>query len=116
MIIADENIDFNIIVALRSNDIDVYSIAEKNNGISDKQVIELARKQKKIILTEDKDFGEWVFAHNVKDVAIIFLRYNWNNTDDIIKILVKLLEEKKPDLLNKFTTVTMNKIRIRNLN
>ncbi len=40
-----------IISALRSNKIDIYSIAEKNNGISDKQVIELARKQKKIILT-----------------------------------------------------------------
>jgi hypothetical protein len=23
---------------------------------------------RRIILTEDKDFGEWVFAHGVKDV------------------------------------------------
>ncbi|MEN8120515.1 MAG: DUF5615 family PIN-like protein [Bacteroidota bacterium] len=57
MILADENIDYRIIKALRNNKIDTYSICESNSGISDEQVIELAREQKLIILSEDKDFG-----------------------------------------------------------
>lgn len=27
------------------------------------------------ILTEDKDFGEWVFAHHVQGLSVLFLRY-----------------------------------------
>jgi len=47
MILADENIDAKIIEALQSNKFNVYSITANNSGISDEQVIELARKQKK---------------------------------------------------------------------
>jgi len=116
MILADENIDSNIIKALRNSEIDTYSVSESNSGISDKQVIELARKQKRIILTEDKDFGEWVFAHNVKDIGVVFLRYNYKKTEEIISLLIKLLNEKGKTLFTKFTTITINKIRIRSLN
>jgi len=91
-------------------------VSESNSGISDEQVIGLAREQKRIILTEDKDSGEWVFAHNVQDVGVIFLRYNYTNTEGIIDLLLKLLNEKIDELFNKFTTITIDKIRIRNLN
>jgi len=91
-------------------------VSESNSGISDEQVIGLAREQKRIILTEDKDSGEWVFAHNVQDVGVIFLRYNYTNTEGIIDLLLKLLNEKIDELFNKFTTINIDKIRIRNLN
>jgi predicted nuclease of predicted toxin-antitoxin system len=115
MILADENIDFRIIRVLRNNNFDVYSISEMNSGISDEQVIELARKNKRIILTEDKDFGEWVFAHKITDVGIVFLRYNSIKNNEIIALLVQFLNEKIDSLSSKFTTITINKIRIRNL-
>ncbi len=72
MILADENIDFNIITHLRSKGIAVYSIKENHPGISDKQVIALSKDQPRIILTEDKDFGEWVYAHNEKALALFY--------------------------------------------
>ena len=75
----------------------------------------LSKELDKIILTEDKDFGEWIFAHKVKGVSVIFLRYHYKETDDIIKILVKLLKDNKDKLYNKFTTVTIDKIRTRSI-
>jgi hypothetical protein len=66
-------------------------------------------------LTEDKDFGEWVFAHNIKDISVILLRYHFQDTELIRDILVKILTESYDDLFGKFTTITTNKIRIRAL-
>jgi predicted nuclease of predicted toxin-antitoxin system len=58
MIIADENIDRLIIQAIKETGIEVYSIFELQRGIRDEDIIKLSQKPRRIILTEDKDFGE----------------------------------------------------------
>ncbi|MCF8373886.1 MAG: DUF5615 family PIN-like protein [Bacteroidales bacterium] len=115
MILADENIDIRIIHALRKSGFDTYSIFEENRGISDVEVIGLAIEMNRILLTEDKDFGEWVFAHKAKGFSVVMLRYHFKDTSQIIEILKRLFGEKLNQLFGTFTTVTMNKIRIRNL-
>ena len=57
MILADENISQEIIFALWNFGIEVYSIYQSNRGISDEEIIQLSRNPPRIILTEDKDFG-----------------------------------------------------------
>lgn len=113
MIVADENIDRNLIDAIRELGIEVYSINESNGGIRDEQVIELSRNPARIILTEDKDFGEWVFAHHVRGISVLFLRYHFRDTAIMKSILVNLLFERLPALVGYFTTVTTQKIRTR---
>lgn len=115
MIIADENIDHSIIKSLREIGIEVYSIYESNRGMDDFQIIEFSRNPPRIILTEDKDFGEWVFAHNIKNVSVILLRYNYSETENIKFILKNLLIERQNELFGKFTIITVKKIRIRSL-
>lgn len=112
---ADENIDHSLIDAIRGLSIDVYSINESNGGIRDEEVINLSRNPPRIILTEDKDFGEWVFAHHVRGVSVLFLRYHFKETAAMKQILVKLLSERLADLVGCFTTVTTQKIRIRRI-
>lgn len=114
MILVDENIDDHITEAIRSINVDVYSVAKHNPGIKHEE-IERSRIPPRIILTEDKDFGEWVFSHGVKGVSVILLRYKFSDTKRMIEVLVDLLNKKIPDLLGKFTVVTINKIRIRDL-
>jgi predicted nuclease of predicted toxin-antitoxin system len=86
MILADENIDHSLIEAIRALGIEVYSIYELQRGTPDASIIELSRTPPRIILTEDKDFGEWVFAHHVKDISVIFLRYHFRDTEEIKNI------------------------------
>ena len=113
MILADENIDHSLIATIRALGIKVYSIYEQQRGTLDDSIIELSRNPPSIILTEDKDFGEWVFAHNIKDISVILLRYHFQDTELIREILTKILSESFDDLFGKFTTITTNKIRIR---
>lgn len=44
MIVADENIDKKIISALRNENFEVYSIFERNRGISDEDIIQIAKE------------------------------------------------------------------------
>jgi predicted nuclease of predicted toxin-antitoxin system len=114
MILADENIHSTIISTLRNARIEVYSIYESNRGLKDNEIIELARELKYSILTEDKDFGEWVFAHHVKDISVIFLRYSFTDTESIAGILCEYLQSNV--LIHPvFVTLTTKKVRIRQL-
>jgi predicted nuclease of predicted toxin-antitoxin system len=115
MILADENIDHSLIEAIRSAGIDVISIYETNRGIRDEQVIDTSRNPPQIILTEDKDFGEWVFAHGIQDISVVLLRYSFQETATIKHILIDLFTRRHHELRGSFTTVTINKIRIRPL-
>ena len=74
MLIADENIPLPIIEMLFKNDIDTVSIFENHRGISDIDIIKMAQNPAKIILTEDKDFGDLIFAYKQNQVSVILLR------------------------------------------
>jgi len=115
VIIADENLDAKIIAALRAINIDIYSIAELHSGFSDEEVINLTKEKGGVILTRDKDFGEWVFAHHVRDISVVLLRYRFTQTDLIIARLLQLFEFNSEALAGKFTTVTVLKTRSRNI-
>jgi predicted nuclease of predicted toxin-antitoxin system len=115
LILADENIDDRIIASIRNKGIAVYSVKESSRGISDESVISLSQNPARIILTEDKDFGEWVYAHQRTDISVILLRYHYQDTFLMIEILLQVLESKKEELFGKYTTITTDKVRIRSL-
>lgn len=115
MILADENIPHFIVQALRKKGIEVLSVYETDRGATDQDIIELSKNPPRIILTEDKDFGEWVFAHGVRTISVIFLRYSYPELVTITEILVNLMEQKGSKLLGMFVTITKDKIRYRTI-
>lgn len=115
MIVADENIDQRIIYFIRSLDVDVLSIREKSPGISDNEVIQLAISLKALLITEDKDFGELVFSHNIQECSVILLRYQ-SQPDNILNSQIqKALHHFKYHSGHTFYTVTPKKVRYRSL-
>jgi len=116
LIIADENIPRSITESLRLLVVEVIYIYNEFRGIDDFSIINLAKqKTNAIILTEDKDFGEWIFSHHMTGISVIFLRYHFSELSEITNVLIKLISEKQNNLLNKFITVTPTKIRMRDL-
>lgn len=116
MILADENLDQRIINALRAHGYAVDSVAELHRSVDDYQVIELARQvPPRIIVTRDRDFGEWVFAHDVRDISVIYLRYAAPDTALITEALLGLLSKEIVTPKGMFCTVTTQKIRLRHL-
>jgi len=54
-----------------------------------------------------------VFAHNISDISVIFLRYAFHETEAISEILIRLLNERSEGLFGHFTTITTQKIRLK---
>jgi predicted nuclease of predicted toxin-antitoxin system len=59
-LLADENIESEIIDLLRDNGFNVDYIMEVSPGADDDYVIQKANKNNSVLLTSDKDFGELV--------------------------------------------------------
>jgi predicted nuclease of predicted toxin-antitoxin system len=60
--LADESCDFTVVRALRTEGFDVLAVGEYMNRSVDRELIEQAYAENRILLTEDKDFGWLVFA------------------------------------------------------
>ena len=114
-ILADENICLSFINVLESSGFNVISVKNNYTGFKDSEIIDIAVRSNALIVTEDRDFGEWVFSHQLKTTGIIYLRYNNNQKEEIIKELIHVLKKYSETLYNKFTVITPEKIRIRDL-
>ncbi len=114
MILADENIHSFTIKTLRENGFTVISVSELQKGIKDEEIIQWALEKKYTVLTEDKGFGEWVFAHHINNLSVIFLRYSYVDFQIISQTLTHFLQTQK--LVHPvFVTMTTKKIRVRQL-
>lgn len=114
-LLIDENVDNRITKKLETIGVEVLRVAELSKGIPDIKVLELSREMNAILITEDRDFGEWVFAHNEKDVSVIYLRYYFREVFQIAESLTAIIKAKGPELFEKFVVITPNKIRIREI-
>jgi predicted nuclease of predicted toxin-antitoxin system len=110
--LADESCDLRIVKALRSAGHDVLAVSEISPRIEDSVVIDLAVKQRRIVLTEDKDFGQLVFAHGQKTGGVIFLRFPISARDQITKDLINLVNRQGEKLGGCFVTIQAGRIRI----
>lgn len=115
MIIADENIDQIIINYLNENKYQILSIREESPGISDSEVIKKAMLNSALLITEDKDFGELVFSHNIKDCSVVLLRYDSPPDSSFLDKVRKTLIHNKSNPGHYFYTVTPKKIRFRKI-
>jgi predicted nuclease of predicted toxin-antitoxin system len=69
--LAGESCDFSVVRALRSADHDVVAIAEVSPREEDEDVMERAVRGNRILITEDKDFGQLVYANMQKTGGVI---------------------------------------------
>ena len=89
--IADENIPNNLIKAIRRRRFSIRDLKEeKLIGTSDKNLIEIARKETRIIITFDKDFVS--LAKYQKHSGIILLRYKDKSSDSVVRKFCYLLD------------------------
>lgn len=89
-------------------------ITENKSGLSDEDVIKLAKKEKRIIITFDLDFGEIYYFSEKGKVGIIVLRIGNQTVESVNKFLDKFFqkEAKNIDLDKSLIIINENKIRI----
>ena len=73
--LADESCDASVVEALRGAGHDVTSVADTMPGATDTAVLATALLGGRLLITEDKDFGEMVFAARTPAIGVLLLRY-----------------------------------------
>jgi predicted nuclease of predicted toxin-antitoxin system len=110
--LADESCDFSVVRALRATGHDVLAVAELASGSDDAMVMEMASRENRILLTEDKDFGQLVYAYSQQSSGVIFIRYPTSARKTLPNALVALVSELGNDLIGSFVVLSPGRIRI----
>ncbi|MBI2041633.1 MAG: DUF5615 family PIN-like protein [Candidatus Nealsonbacteria bacterium] len=112
--LADENVAYRVVEALRKEKFNVSSIYEKKLfGISDERILKLAREEKRIIITHDKDFGSLIHQPYQLHGGVILLRLKNQSPQNVIFYLIPFLKGIKIDRIkNRLVVFQEGKIRI----
>jgi len=115
MILADENLNARFIENLRNAGFEVLSVSEQFSGIADTSVVALAMQETAILITEDKDFGELVFAHKIARLTVVFLRYKKQEVALMQELLLQVIQAYSIQEGNFFITIAKGRIRVTKL-
>lgn len=110
--LADESCDFNLVRALREAGHEVTAVCEILPRTEDIEVIDLAVREKRVLLTEDKDFGQLVFAHGKGTRGVVFLRYPASVRRRLSHEVIRLIEQHGKKLAGCFAVVEPGRVRI----
>lgn len=113
--LADECFDAGLVEVLRSHSHDVLYAMETLHGETDDTLLARAYDEHRIILTEDKDFGELVYRLQRPAYGIILLRFDVVERNMKESRLLLLLEQEAERLADSLTVLETDKIRIRPL-
>lgn len=113
--IADVNIEKPIVDYLLEKGYDIKWIPDYNCEILDEELLKLANKEKRILITNDKDFGEIVFLQKKLSSGLILLRVKGQKAEDKVRLIKRLLHDYSDKILNHFIVITENKFRFINM-
>lgn len=110
--LANVNVEKPIIDFLIRKDIDVKWVVDIDRQMPDIRVCEIANNEKRIILTNDKDFGEIVFFQKKIKYGLILLRVKGQDSLEKIVLLERLLEKYPDKIAGYFIIVAKEKFRL----
>lgn len=110
--LADESCDFAVVRALRRAGYDVDAVSERASRSVDRDLVQQAARDRRILVTEDKDFGWLVFASHEGSVGVILLRYPGNARSDLAADAVRIVREHARELEGAFVVLEPGRARI----
>jgi predicted nuclease of predicted toxin-antitoxin system len=111
--IVDESTGAAVVEHLRERGHDVVAVAESMPQARDSEILERAAEEERIVLTNDKDFGELAFRSGQTHHGIVLFRLRDESAQQRVRMLHILLDSYLDHLVNHFVVVTENGIRIR---
>ncbi len=109
--LADENIPLEVVSNLVKLGFDIVSVSKLSPGISDEEVLTLAIKQKRVLITFDNDFGKLLFKQKNESNGVIFLRIVPQTTNYVLAMLKKTLV-KEIEFETSFSIVESHRLRV----
>lgn len=112
-ILADENIEGEIVAALRKLGHSVSDVKEISPGVEDTDILTMANDLDSVLLTNDKDFGDLIYRDRLVSNGVILLRFGKLEVAERIGLILSVLGERQNEMHGAFTVVTTTGVRIR---
>lgn len=97
---------------LRQQGHDVLSVYEEIRGADDHAVLRIAFVEDRILITNDKDFGQMVVHEREPHKGVILMRLEDERTANKVKVLEQLLSRYADQLVDNLVVTTESTIRI----
>jgi len=104
----------NIVEAwIESQGFDVLRVRKINPKMSDTEILKIANKEKRIVITMDKDFGELVFASKKKHQGVLLLRLEDATSIEKLEVVKEIFSKHLSELAGHFSVFQNQTLRIR---
>lgn len=110
--LVDECTGLGVAAWLRQRGHDVFSAYEQARGTEDTVLLHQAFVEGRILITNDKDFGEKVFRDGLAHKGVVLLRLDDERTANKIAVLQKLLDGYADRLAGRCAAVSELAVRI----
>jgi len=110
--LADESCDFAVVRALRSDGHDVQAVADGSAGADDDVVLDVAMREGRVLLTEDKDFGQLFFASARPAGGVILMRFPARARRALSTAVAELVRQEGERLTGCFVVMQPGRSRI----
>lgn len=114
-LLLDECCDPHLVAELRAAGHDVHHVLEADRGADDEAVLVLSRAQNRILVTEDKDFGELAVRYGRSVPGLVLLRFTPERRHRKAGALLALLAGHGEQLAGRFAVVEESGVRLRPL-
>ncbi len=78
----------------------------------DRELLAQAERERRILLTEDKDFGWLVYVSQEDSPGVILMRFPGNVRESLTRAVEELVRDQGKDLENSFVVVQPGHTRI----
>jgi predicted nuclease of predicted toxin-antitoxin system len=111
--IVDESSGVAVADYLRRTGHDVLVVADVLPQALDQDILARAVDEERIVVTNDKDFGELVFRSGQAHHGVLLLRLHDESAANRVRMVQAVLEQHADQLEDHFTVATESGIRIR---
>lgn len=113
--IVDERTGIAVVNFLRTQSYDVVSVSEEMAQADDFEILQRAVNEQRIVVTNDKDFGDMVYRDRLKHAGILLLRLSDDRTEIKLRVVAAVLNQRANQLENRFVVATEQNVRIRSM-
>jgi predicted nuclease of predicted toxin-antitoxin system len=109
----DENAEYRLGWFLEGEGHDVTAISrDYPHALSDREVLTLAHREQRILVTNDRDFGELIVREGLPHAGVIYFRIPAGDLESKVLRLGDVLAQHETSL-SRFLVVTEADVRVR---